>query len=143
MVQSKRFQPVKRVAESRERTAAKALGDSQRWAQEQESKLQELKNYHLEYLQRFQSAAKMGMSASQLLEYRAFIEKLERAISEQEKVVAESQQRCNESKEAWMQKRMRNQVLGKVMDRFKSAEQKAELDREQKITDEGNQRQKD
>ncbi|OQX32358.1 MAG: flagellar export protein FliJ [Candidatus Sedimenticola endophacoides] len=138
MVKSKRFQPVRRVAESRERNAARELGDAKRWVQLQEEKLRELRDYHLEYLQRFQEAARAGMSASQLLEYRAFIEKLERAIGEQEEAVAEGQRRCELNREQWLEKHRRHQVIGKVVERVESAEGKVEQVREQKATDELN-----
>lgn len=83
MVQSKRFKPVQRVAESRERKAARSFGQSQRLMHDQEARLEELRRYHEEYLQRFRESSQMGMSASQLQEYRAFLEKLEKAIEAQ------------------------------------------------------------
>ena len=140
MVSSKRFKPVKRVAESREQKAAQALGSSQRAARNEEARLEELRRYHKEYLDRFHDAARAGISVAQLQEYRAFLRKLELAIGEQEKIVRESQQDCSTRKALWQEKRQRNQALGKVMDKFRSAEHKARDTREQKETDDRNQR---
>jgi flagellar FliJ protein len=140
MVPSKRFKPVKRVAESREQKAAQALGSSQRQARDQEARLEELKSYHKEYLDRFQEAARAGITAAQLQEYRAFLHKLELAIGEQKKIVQASLQTCSNDKAFWQEKRQRNQALGKVLEKFRSAERKVSESREQKETDERNQR---
>lgn len=140
MVQSKRLKPVHRVAESREQTAARELGASRRHLNEQEERLNELRRYHTEYLERFHTAAKVGMSALQLQEYRAFLAKLERAIREQETVIANSRDVQEFKKDNWQQKHVRTQVLGNVIDRYKQAETKAEDKREQKESDDHSQR---
>ncbi len=140
MVQSKRLRPVHRVAASREQTAAKELGDSTRYVHEQEERLEELRRYHAEYIDRFHSAAKMGMSALQLQEYRAFLAKLERAIREQQTIIKDGLNVRKFKKDSWQQKHVRTQALGKVIDRYKKAENRAEDKREQKETDDRNQR---
>lgn len=139
MVSSKRFKPVQRIAESREKTAAKDMGDSQRRMHSQEARLEELRRYHQEYLGRFESTARSGMSSSQLQEYRAFLGKLDRAIKEQERIVQASHQECATRKDVWKQKHVRTQVLGKAVERFKKAELKVSDAREQKEQDDRNQ----
>ncbi|MES9843299.1 MAG: flagellar export protein FliJ [Candidatus Sedimenticola sp. PURPLELP] len=140
MTPSKRLQPVKRIAESREQKAARKLGDSTRRMHEQEAKLEELKRYHQEYLDRFQTTAESGISAAQLIEYRAFLEKLELAIKEQTRIVQMSQNERSSRKQEWQQKHVRTQALGKAVDRIRSDELKAEESREQKEQDEHSQR---
>jgi len=140
MVQSKRLKPVHRVAESKEQTAAKELGDSKRYVNAQEERLEELRRYHDEYLDRFHSAAKIGMSALQLQEYRAFLAKLERAIREQETVIKDGLNVHKFKKDNWQQKHVRTQALGKVIDRYKTAEVKDQDKREQRESDDRSQR---
>lgn len=140
MVPSKRLRPVKRVAESRESAAARVLGDTQKKMRHQEAKLEDLRRYHKEYLERFETTARQGMAASQMQEYRLFLEKLDSAIKEQEKVVLASKSECLSRKEQWQEKRVRTQALGKVMDRFQSAELKALEKREQDEMDDRSQR---
>ncbi len=140
MVQSKRLRPVHRVAESREQTAAKELGDSTRYVHEQEVRLEELRRYHAEYLDRFHAAAKMGMTAMQLQEYRAFLAKLERAIREQEDIIQNGRNVHKFKKDNWQQKHVRTKALGKVIDRYKQAETKEQDRREQKESDDRSQR---
>ena len=139
MVPSKRFKPVHRVAESRENKAARALGESQRKMREHTGRLEELKQYHCEYLERFRNASREGLSVPQMQEYRAFLMKLETAIRDQEKVLQMSRRECTGKKDAWQEKHIRTQALGKAMDRFRKAENKVEVSREQQATDEHNQ----
>ena len=140
MAPSKRFKPVQRVAASREQKAARALGLSQREVREQESRLQELKTYHQEYLERFQGASAAGMSVAQMQEYRAFLGKLERAIGEQEQRLQASRQACSGCRETWQASHQRSRTLGKVMERYQAAEQRQQESREQKEQDDRNQR---
>lgn len=139
MVQSKRFKPVQRVAESRERKAARSFGQSQRLMHDQEARLEELRRYHEEYLQRFRESSQMGMSASQLQEYRAFLEKLEKAIEAQKKIVLASRQNRTSQMENWQQKHMRSQVLDKVVSRYAQEDRKIQESREQHELDDRNQ----
>lgn len=143
MTASKRFKPVQRIAESREQDAAREFGKSQRNVEQQKSRLEELRQYHKEYNERFQTAARAGMTAAQLHEYRAFLAKLENAIKEQETAVTTSQQASFVQKENWKQKHTRTQALGKVMQRYKNSEQQARDNREQKDTDDRSQRNRD
>ena len=140
MSPSKRFKPVLRVAESHERNAAHQFGSSQRHMQEQEAKLGELRQYHDEYLERFNTASRNGINAAQLREYQAFLAKLDSAIKEQEAVVLASSKNQSVKKEAWKQKHIRSKVLDKVMQRYQADEQREENKREQKETDDKNQR---
>ena len=139
MVPSKRFQPVHRVAQSRENKAARALGESQRKMREHTGRLDELKQYHSEYLERFNNASREGLSAAQMQEYRAFLKKLETAITDQEKILQMSHRECTGKKDAWQEKHIRTKSLGKAMDRFRKVENKARDSREQQATDEHNQ----
>ena len=140
MAPSKRFKPVLRVAESRERNAAHQFGNSQRNMQEQEAKLEELRRYHQEYLDRFNVAARSGMTAAQLREYQAFIAKLELAICEQETVVQASDTDCSTKQAEWQQKHVRSKVLDKVVQRCEAEERRTQESREQMETDDRNQR---
>jgi flagellar protein FliJ len=140
MVQSKRLRPVQRVAVSREQSAARELGDSRRYVHRQEERLNELRVYHAEYLERFHVTAKVGMSALQLQEYRAFLAKLERAIREQQDIIAKGINVQEFKKDTWQQKHVRTQVIGNVIDRYKKSERKATDKREQNEADDRSQR---
>ncbi|MCB1760778.1 MAG: flagellar export protein FliJ [Gammaproteobacteria bacterium] len=140
MSPSKRFKPVQRVAQSREQKAAKALGRAQQEVSVQEARLEELKRYHKEYLDRFQRSTEMGISVSQLHEYRAFLAKLERAIQEQEQIVSASQRSRSSQQAQWQQKHLRSQVLEKVVARYEDEGRRTMESRDQKESDDRAQR---
>jgi flagellar protein FliJ len=140
MSPSKRLKPVQQVAHSRETAAARTMGRSHKTLQQEEAKLNQLKQYHEEYLQRFESAAQKGISANHLQEYRAFLGKLDTAIKDQEKVVANSKVDHSSNKDTWRQKHTRTQALNKVAERHLPNEKKAADQKEQKESDERSQR---
>ncbi len=139
MSPSKRLRPVQRFAHSKEQTAARSMGAARRNLEQEEAKLQQLKVYHQEYLERFQTLAAEGISAAQLQEYRSFLAKLDEAIRQQEQIVAASTVNHNSHKDNWKQKHSRTQALNKVVDRYERQEQQSEDRREQKENDDRNQ----
>lgn len=142
MSPSRRLRPVQQVAESKEKKAAQHMGRARVHLAQEEAKLEQLRQYHHEYLERFQQAAASGMSATQLQEYRAFLAKLDEAIRQQEKVVAASVADHSSHKDNWKQKRTRTQALGKVVERYRDEERKAADRTEQKESDDLNNRTK-
>lgn len=140
MSPSKRLKPVQQVADSREKAAAKQFGDSQRSLNGHKGKLDELRQYHHEYMERFQKAMQNGISSAQLQEYRAFIAKLNEAIRQQEQVVASSQQDRSSKQNNWQKKHTRVMALGKVVERYKKEEAKTADKKEQSEADERSQR---
>ena len=142
MSPSKRLKPVQQFAATKERNAARSMGQARRHLAEEEAKLEQLRQYHQEYLARFQQAASSGISAAQLQEYRAFLAKLDEAIQQQEKVVATSMANHSSRKDEWKQKHTRTQALGKVVERYRQQELKDEDRKEQKANDEHNSRSK-
>ncbi|MDJ0806213.1 MAG: flagellar export protein FliJ [Gammaproteobacteria bacterium] len=140
MSPSKRLKPVQRVAESKEQKAARHMGQSRKNLQAEEVKLNQLKQYHQEYLERFETAARKGISASQLQEYRAFLGKLDRAIQQQEDVVRTSKLNHSTHQHDWRKQHTRTQALNKAVSRFQTQERATADRNEQKETDDRNQR---
>ena len=136
MSPSKRLKPVQRIAETREQKAARHMGQARKTLQEEETKLSQLQQYHQEYLMRFASAAKKGISAPQLQEYRRFLEKLDETVRQQQAVVAARQADHATTRDSWRQKRTRTQALNKVVDRYRKQELKTADRNEQKESDE-------
>ena len=139
MSPSKRLKPVQKIAGTREKTAAQRFGESQRNLNGHKAKLDELRQYHQEYMERFQKAMQAGISSAQLQEYRAFIAKLDEAIRQQEQMVTASQQDRSSKRNTWQQKHTRVMALDKVVERYKKAEAKTADKREQDEADEQSQ----
>lgn len=140
MSPSKRLQPVQRVAHSKEQKAARHMGESHKTLQEEQTKLAQLRQYHQEYLQRFDTAAKKGIGVNQLQEYRAFLSKLDTAIRQQEGIVATRKVDHNSKKNNWKETHTRSQALKNVVDRYQKQERKAADHNEQKESDDRSQR---
>lgn len=131
MVPSDRFKPVQRVTENRERKAASALGERLKTKQAAEKQLQDLRIYHAEYLSRYQQAKERGVHVSQVREFQVFLDKLEQAIAEQEKRVAQAAAACADAQATWRDKYTRSQVIDNVLERMKADEQRQADKREQ------------
>lgn len=131
MMPSERFKPVQRIADNRERKAATALGDQLKCRQQAEQQLANLRAYHAEYLAQYQQANQQGMSVSRIREFQIFMDKLEQAIAEQEKVLDKALADCASAQSVWRDKYTRTQVMTKVVSRLKEDEQREADRREQ------------
>ena len=135
MPPSDRFKPIQRIATHQERKAAAALGESLKQREAAQQRLDELRQYLAEYLERFGKAAGNGISSSQILEYQVFISKLEAAIVQQEEIVARSQQDCDSSKANWRGRYTRSKAMENAVDRMLVEERKVDDRKEQSETD--------
>ena len=139
---SDRFKPIHKLASQKERKAAAALGESIRQRDAAQQRLEELRQYLAEYLERFANATRNGLPSNQVLEYQVFIAKLETAISQQEEIVARSQESCDSSKQQWRGRYTKSKAVENAIDRMRLAEQKDLDRREQAESDERSQRKK-
>ncbi len=137
---SRRFKPIQKLASHKERKAAAALGESIKQREAACRRLDELREYHAEYLERFASATRAGVSGRQILEYQVFINKLEAAIAQQEEVVSRSKQDCDLSKARWRGRYTKSKAMDHVVDRMRQAERQAHERQEQSESDERAQR---
>lgn len=136
MAPSDRFKPIQQIADTKERKAAVALGEAIKKRDAAEKQLQDLKDYHADYLQRFLESSKRGISGTRLHEYQIFLDKLELAIKEQEQAVVIAKQACTNSKQAWAGTYTKKQAMHNAVDRMKASEEHDKLQGEQKETDE-------
>jgi flagellar FliJ protein len=136
MAPSDRLKPVKRVAENRERNAARVLGDAQRVVRENETKLGQLRLFQSEYQARFRAACREGISGPQIQEYQTFLAKLAGAIAEQERTLEMSRRQSAKQKQTWQEKHTRAQAIGKAIERFRKKEVQSSERRAQQESDE-------
>jgi flagellar FliJ protein len=140
LTRSDRLKPIRQVAQVRERDAARAFGDAQRRLQEEEQRLTELEAYRNEYLQRFRALQQQGITVAQLLEYQAFLGKLEAAVRHQEEVVQQRRGDSERRMAAWSERRTHTRAMDRAVENLTQAEVKAGEQRDQKAQDERNQR---
>lgn len=136
MKKSKRFKPVVRVAEAREKQAASDLGEAQAHLQAQVARLEELRNYQLDYQQRLTATASQGIQAARLQDFHRFLENLKQAIRQQETLVQIATRMVEQKKQLWFDKRGKLKSYDNVMDRYLHEENLEQDKREQKETDE-------
>jgi len=119
---SKRFGPVKKIAENNETAAAVKMNQSYQEQQESLEQLEKLKGYRDDYVAQFKVKGQGGMSASRLREYQEFVQKLDHAIEEQIKAVQSMQVKVSEHQEAFKKTNSRKKVVEKLIDKSKQQE---------------------
>jgi len=139
MKRSQRFEPVVKVAENREQEAARGLGRAQTTFAEAQQRLTELEAYREEYIKRFHSTGAVGMSAAQMMDYRAFMVKLDQAIAEQGVVVEQATHRVEQQRQEWFNRRGKVKMLDTVVARYQTDERRDADRKEQGDQDERNQ----
>lgn len=133
---SRRLEPVARIAENRERDAARRFGESWRVVVEQQSRLDELVRYRDEYCNDISGVTGTAMGAARLQEYRSFIGRLNAAIEQQANLIRTLQAQSDARRDHWMARRGHMRAVDKVLDRCRSDERRQAEKREQQVTDE-------
>jgi flagellar protein FliJ len=138
---SQRMAPVQQVLGGAERDRAKDMGAAQRSLGAAQSRLQELQQYHADYLENFQRTARAGGNALALREFQQFLGRLEEAIRQQEQIVVQAQQSVAGSTRQWQSAARRVKAVDSVVDKWQGEERRSESRLEQKEIDERAQRQ--
>jgi flagellar FliJ protein len=119
---SKRFEPVKKMAENKETDAALQMNQSVRDEEESISQLEKLKGYRDDYVAQFKIKGQSGMSATRLQEYQSFVHKLDTAIDEQIKAVQKMRIKVGERRKAFSKTNSRKKVVEKLIEKSKQQE---------------------
>jgi flagellar FliJ protein len=114
-----------------EQEALQALGRCQQKFQELLTQLEGLQTYRLEYQANLAKKQALGMGISQLLEFRAFADKLDKAIAGQQLSMKAQEQELQRAQNYWEESRQRTKSLQKVSDLALAEELKIENRREQ------------
>jgi flagellar protein FliJ len=136
MKRSRRFAPVQRVVDDNERQGAQRLADAGKRLVEAEAKLTELRRYHDEYSKEFAARAGVGIGASGLRDYQAFLARLVGAIRAQALVVEQTRAERDGTHASWKVAATRAMAVGHVMRRWQGEERRKLEQREQGEADE-------
>ena len=136
MKKSQRLKTIVEIKAAQEKSALEALGAAQRKLQEMQAQVDSLKNYRLDYQVKFEQLGRAGTPVAQLLEFRAFMDKLDKAIAGQEMAQNECETRLMAKRKHWEGLHYRTQSLQKVCDSARAVELKQEDRREQLEQDE-------
>jgi len=132
---AKRFASLKRLAEWKERDAAARFGRQRRERDAALQRLEELRLYHREYLERYLSAGRDSGSVARMREYQSFIDKLEAAIAEQERIVAQLEEVCELARHAWTSEYTNAQSMSHVLQKKCEQAEREQLRNEQRQLD--------
>jgi len=133
---SQRLQVVVELYSRQEQEALLALGRSQQKYQDLQTQLEQLQRYRQEYQTNFTQQQNTGMSIGKLLEFRAFADKLDKALSGQQTALSLQEQEVIRVRQDWQGCHQRTKSLQKVCELALAEEMRAENRREQREQDE-------
>jgi len=131
MKKSQRLQVIIELHQRQEKDALEALGRVQQTLQAQQDQLQHLYDYRLEYGKKLLERQKQGMNVNQLLEFRAFADKLDKAIDGQRQSVTLQERELQKARKLWEECHQRTKSLHRVSELAIAEELKLENKREQ------------
>ena len=129
------------LATSETDEAAKRLGNALRAADETEQKLNLLLQYRDDYTARFHSMMANGLSAAGYRNFQQFLDKIDAAIEGQQKIVDAAQRRVGEERSTWQASERKRMSYDTLATRARKVEERKEMRRDQKQTDEAATRQ--
>lgn len=136
MDRSKRLTPIKQLAQNNEKNAAQSLARALDSQKRESSKLEQLFQYRLEYLNQMDVQIKNGINGTKLQQYHLFLAKLDAAINHQKAVLETSGKQLDRSKSQWQQKHNKTEAISQVMDKMAIKEKKVLDKRESSQNDE-------
>ena len=131
MKKSERLQVIIDLQAQQEKQALEALGVCQQKQQALMQQLRNLQSYRQEYKEKNDDFENRSVTIGQLLEFRAFISKLDKAIEEQQQIIEVKNKELTGCRKAWEQKHQRTKSLQKAGDIAASEEIRLENKREQ------------
>lgn len=135
MTRSDRMQPIKDIADSRERDAGSIVALAQQVLKEREQQLEQLKHYRDEYA-RDNGQSVGAVDGMRLQNYRAFVQRLSDAIRQQEQAVRLAREDYERKRDAWSERRIEARTLDRAIEKMRGQERKVEDRREQHSMDE-------
>lgn len=135
MKKSQRMQAIVEIKALQEKQSLEVLAECQRRSLEAKQQLEHLQNYRQEYLDKFEDSAGGGMRVKVLLDFRAFIDKLDQAIAGQAQILQQTEFELVQKRKVWEGLYQHTQSLQKVCDSIVAEEVKIENKREQSESD--------
>jgi flagellar protein FliJ len=133
---SQRIKTIVEIKATQEKSSLEALGASQRKLLATQAQVDSLRKYRHEYQDKFNQLGCTGISVVQLLEFRSFMDKLDKAIAGQEHALSECETDLMTKRKIWEGLHHRTQNLQKVCNSALAAEIKQESKLEQLEQDE-------
>jgi flagellar FliJ protein len=133
---SQRIKTIVEIKATQEKKSLEVLGVSQRKLLVTQAQIESLRKYRQEYQDKFNQQGEAGISVIKLLEFRSFMDKLNKAIADQEHSLSEYETDLMTKRKIWEGLHHRTQSLQKVCNSVLAAEIKQEGKLEQSEQDE-------
>jgi len=128
---SQRLQVIVDLKINQEKKYLEALGKQQNIKIQKETQLNSLKNYRQDYRDKNEHLIKSGVSVMQLMEFRAFMEKMDKAIEGEEVTLKSLDSELERLRKNWEEAHMYTQGMQKIQGNARINEQKQEEKTEQ------------
>jgi flagellar FliJ protein len=116
---------------NQEKKYLEALGKQQNIKMQKETQLNSLKSYRQDYIGKNEHLIKSGISVMQLMEFRAFMEKMDKAIEGEEATLKSLNSELERLRKNWEEAHMYTQGMQKIQGNARTNEQKQEEKKEQ------------
>ncbi|MDO9104245.1 MAG: flagellar export protein FliJ [Methylovulum sp.] len=136
MKKSQRIKALVDINAAQEKNALEVIAGVQNKLLAAQAQIDHLKEYRQEYQEKFDHLGSGGVKIAQLLEFRSFIDKLDKAILGQEQASTAIEQELVAKRKLWENLHYRTNSLQKVCDAAGLAELKLQDKREQLEQDE-------
>ncbi|MBE0471709.1 MAG: flagellar export protein FliJ [Methyloprofundus sp.] len=135
MKRSQRLQVIVDLKINQEKKYLDALGKQRNLKLQKETQLNSLKNYRQDYRDKNAKLIKNGISVMQLMEFRAFMEKMDKAIEGEERALKMLDSELERLRKNWEEAHMYTQGIQKIQGNARVSEQKQEEKKEQLAMD--------
>lgn len=136
MTQAFSLQPLLEIMQTRADEATRKLGQLIAAEQNQRSRLQMLEQYRDEYAQRMLDATADGVTRLILLNYQAFLARIDEAVAQQRSAVENSERNTRAGKDQWQDQNKKLKAIDTLSLRHDARERYRENKQEQKLQDE-------
>lgn len=135
MTRIRRLQPVVEHTDQQEKRALQELAQSQAMYEIEQQRLQQLRDYKREYLERGETDGGI-CSPIQLQEFNRFLQQLDTTIERQLEIVELRQRELEQKRLSWRDRQIDAKVLHKAVERIRRQELREQDRSEQKTMDE-------
>ena len=142
MASSKRLEPLARIAEHRQQSAAGRFKQSKERLVLYQAKLEEMRRYRAEYYANFGERGRQGLRGDEIKAFQRFVAKLDETIGQLEGLVEGERKQVERDRALWVAKRARTKALDGAIDGLRRTEDLEQLLREDREADERNLRRK-
>lgn len=136
MKRSRRLEPVQRLAVERADDAARELVERRNEVERLRQRKTQLETFRDEYRDSLRRSAEQGIDPFRLLDYRAFLARIDDAIVEQEQGIHQGFAAVEYQRTEWIALRGRSVALGNVVERLQRDERRHAERQEQNLNDE-------